>query len=93
MIATKSVRVLAGLLCLLVWPAHVVAQQADWERHMRAGAAAYQQGNYAEAVKQTKAALSLAEAFGPDDPRLALTLHYWRCSTTPRASTPGPSRS
>ncbi len=74
MIATKSVGVLAGLLCLLLWPAHTVAQQGDWERRMRAGSAAYQQGNYAEAVKQTKAALSLAEAFGPDDPRLATTL-------------------
>ncbi len=42
---------------------------------MRAGAAAYQQGNYAEAVKQTKAALSAAEAFRPDDPRLATTLN------------------
>ncbi len=74
MIATKSARVLAGLLWLLLGPAHTVAQRADWERYMRAGAAAYQQGNYAEAVKQTKAALSLAEAFGPDDPRLAGTL-------------------
>ena len=75
MIATRSVGVLAGLLCLLLWPAHAVAQQADWERYMRAGAAAYQQGNYAEAVKQTKAALSAAEAFEPDDPRLATTLN------------------
>lgn len=41
---------------------------------MRAGVAAYHQGNYTEAVKQTKAALNLAEAFGPDDPRLATTL-------------------
>ncbi len=75
MIATKSVRILAGLLCLLLWPAHAVAQEADWERHMRASLAAYQQGHYAEAVNQTKAALSLAEAFGPDDPRLATTLN------------------
>ncbi len=74
-IATKSVWVLAGLLCLLLWTAHEVAQQADWERHLRAGAAAYQHGNYAEAVKQTKAALSAAVAFGPDDPRLATTLN------------------
>ncbi len=55
MIATKSVRVLAGLLCLLFWPAHAVAQQAGWERYLRAGKAADQHGNYAEAVKQTKA--------------------------------------
>ncbi len=75
MIATKSVGVRAGLLWLLLWPAHTVAQQADWQRYLRAGFAAYQQGNYAEAVKQTKAALSLAEAFGPDDPRLATSLN------------------
>ncbi len=36
MIATKSVGVLAGLLCLLLWPTHAVAQQADWERHLPA---------------------------------------------------------
>ena len=75
MISTTSVRVLAGLVWLLLWPAHAVAQQADWERYMRAGEAAYQQGNYAEAVKQTEAALSAAEAFGPDDPRLATTVN------------------
>ncbi len=75
MISTESVRVLAGLLCLLLWPAHAVAQQGDWERHTRAGAYAYRQGNYAEAFKQTKAALSAAEAFGPNDPRLATTLN------------------
>ncbi len=75
MISTKSVGVLAGLLCLLLWPAYAVAQQADWERYMRAGEAAYHQGNYPEAVKQTKAALSAAEAFGPNDPRLATTLN------------------
>ena len=75
MIAKKSVGIVAGLVCLLLWPAHAVAQQGDWERRLRAGEAANQQGNYAEAVKQTKAALSLAEAFGPNDPRLAQTLN------------------
>ncbi len=58
MIATKSVWVLAGMLCLVLWPAPTVAQQADWERHMAASVAAYEEGNYAEAVKQTKAALT-----------------------------------
>ena len=42
---------------------------------MRAGEAAYQQGNYAEAVTQFRAALSAAEAFGPDDPRVATGLN------------------
>ncbi|MHC4148316.1 MAG: tetratricopeptide repeat protein [Planctomycetota bacterium] len=74
MIATKSLGVLTGLLWLLLWPAHAVAQQADWERYRDAARAAIQQGNYAEAVKQVKAALSAAETFGPNDPRLAETL-------------------
>ena len=51
MIATKSVRVRAGLLCLLLWPAHAVAQEADWKCHLRAGVTADLQGNYADAVK------------------------------------------
>ena len=68
----KSVRVLAGLVCLLLWSVYAIAQQEDWERRMRAGVAAYQQGDYAEAVKQTRAALTVAEAFGPDDLRLVV---------------------
>ena len=74
MIATKSVRVLASLVCLLLWPAHAVAQEADWERHMHAGLAAYRQGHYAEAEKQYKAGLRIAEGFAPHDPRLAINL-------------------
>ena len=83
MIATNSVGVLAGLLCLLLWPAPTVAQQAEWGRYMRAGEAAYQQGNYAEAVKQTKATLSAAEVFGPDGPRLATSLNNPRGALPP----------
>ncbi len=75
MVSTKSVGVLAGLLGLFLWSACVDDRQADWERHIDAGLTAYQQGKFAEAVKQTKAALTLAEAFGPNDPRLATTLN------------------
>jgi tetratricopeptide (TPR) repeat protein len=71
MVVTKSVRVLAGLFCLLLWPAGTVAQQADWERQLRAGANAYHRGNYAEAVKHAKAALSAAETIELNDWRLA----------------------
>ncbi len=56
MISTKSVGVLAGLLGLFLWSACVDDRQADWERHIDAGLTAYQQGKFAEAVKQTKAA-------------------------------------
>ncbi len=66
---------LAGLLVLVLWHADAQAQQETWERYMRAGLSAYHQGNYGEAVKQTKAALEAAEAFGPDVPRLATTLN------------------
>jgi tetratricopeptide (TPR) repeat protein len=67
--------VLVGLLVLVLWQAGAQAQQDVWERHIRAGEAAYQQGNYGEAIIQTKAALEAAEAFGPDDPRLATALN------------------
>jgi tetratricopeptide (TPR) repeat protein len=43
---------------------------------MWVGYGAYQQGNHAEAVKQIEAALALAEAFEPEDERLALNLYY-----------------
>jgi len=71
----RTSRVLAVLVCLALWPVHTSAQQGAWERHMRAGEAAYQQGDYAEAVNQTKASLKAAEAFGSDDPRLATSLN------------------
>jgi ankyrin repeat protein/tetratricopeptide (TPR) repeat protein len=70
------VRILAGVMCLLLWPARAPAQQADWEGYMHAGITAYQQGNYPEAVKQIEAALRLAEAFGPNDRRLDRTLSF-----------------
>jgi len=61
----KTIWLLAGLVFLALWPALAFSQQGAWERHMRAGMAAHQQGNYAEAVAQTKAALKAAEAFDP----------------------------
>ncbi len=48
-------RVLVLLLLLLwLWPALVIAYEARWEQYMRAGVAAYQRGDYEEAVGQTK---------------------------------------
>ena len=80
---------LVGLLALSLWHADAWAQQVKregliqyryaalqpkWVRLMRAGDAALQQGNLDEAIKQTKTALDVAEAFGPGDLRLATTL-------------------
>ncbi len=75
MITRITSGLLAGLLVLVLWHADTQAQQGAWERYIRAGLAAQQKGNYGEAVKQTQAALEAAEAFGPDDPRLATTLN------------------
>ncbi len=70
----KSRWLLVGLLCLALWPVQALAQQGPWERYMRAGIVADQQGNYAEAEKHYEAGLRIAEGFGPQDPRLAINL-------------------
>ncbi len=77
---TKKVTygLLTGILVLLVlvlWQANTQVPQETWERNYQVGIAAYRQGNYGEAVKQTEAALEAAKAFGPDDLRLANTLN------------------
>ncbi len=48
---------------------------AKWESYITAAQQAYQQADYAEAEKQLEAALKVAEAFGPDDVRLATSLN------------------
>ena len=78
MIKKVTYGLLTGILVLLVlvlWQANTPDLQETWERNYQVGIAAYRQGNYNEAVKQTKAALEAAEAFGPDDLRLANTLN------------------
>ena len=63
------------LVPLWLWSALVIADEAQWEQHIRAGLAAYQRGDYEEAVGQINAALKEAEDFGEQDPRLAMTLN------------------
>ena len=76
MIRYKPIWLLAGLLCLALAIAAVILLRDDpWERHMAAGAAAYQQGKYAEAAKQIRAAVEEAREFGPADRRLAASLN------------------
>ena len=65
---------LVGLFWLILGTAHV-ALGATWEAHSAAAQEAYQQGDYAEAEKQLRAALKKAEGFEPQDPRLAATLN------------------
>ncbi len=71
----KSRLLVLLLLLLWLWPALVIAYEARWEQYMRAGVAAYQRGDYDEAVGQAKAALKEAEDFGEQDPLLATTLN------------------
>jgi len=71
----KSHLLLLLLVSLWLWPALVIADEARWVQHMRAGVAAYQRGDDEEAVGQTEAALKEAEDFGEQDPRLASTLN------------------
>ena len=42
---------------------------------MAAGAKAYREGRYSDAVNSFQAAVKEAEAFGPQDPRLATSLN------------------
>ena len=68
----------AGLLGIACWAMAAepsLAQPSRWEELMAAGARAYQEGRYAKAEQQVKAALKEAETFGPEDPRLAASLN------------------
>ena len=76
MTMTKTRWLLAGLVCLaLAAVAYVFLQVSPWETYMDAGDKAYQQGNYPEAEKQLETAVKEAEGFGPQDPRLAVSLN------------------
>ncbi len=66
-----GIRVLA-LAAAAAFP--LAAQPSPWKAAMEAGKTAYEQGRYAEAEKNLKAALLEAESFGAQDPRLAETL-------------------
>lgn len=49
-------------------------QDARWETATMTGVQAFEQGHYPAAARQFQAALSIAEAWQPDDPRLATSL-------------------
>lgn len=67
-------RLAVGLLGILISFAVVSCQGNNWAKYLADGAKAYELRQYDEAEKWLKAALSEAERFGPDDPRLATTL-------------------
>ena len=71
MTKAKTGWLLLGILCLASF---AVAQETAWERYMKAGMEAYEQGKYAEAEKQLLTALKEAEEFGEQDRRVAQSL-------------------
>ncbi len=64
-----------GTLGLALWSSAAFGQGVLWDTYMEAGEQAYGQGRYAEAEKALQAALTEAEHFGPQDPRLAASLN------------------
>ena len=76
MTTTKQNWLLVGLVLIggiALWLIYAPNQGAKWESYITAAQQAYQQADYAEAEKQSEAALKEAEAF--DDVRLATSLN------------------
>jgi len=67
--------VLVGILCLVLVLIQARTQETQWRKHMAAGAKAHREGRYSDAVNSFQAAVKEAEAFGPQDPRLATSLN------------------
>jgi hypothetical protein len=63
------------LVCMgwcMVW---TLSAQASWEEYQQAGEAAYKRGDYATARRMFLAAVREARHFGPQDPRLDISLN------------------
>ena len=63
------------LVCVgwcMVW---TLPAQASWEEYQQAGEAAYDRGDYATARRMFLAAVREARHFGPEDPRLDISLN------------------
>ena len=75
MTKAKTLWLLVGLVCLVLWLAYVFFQRGEWETLNATAFEAYQRGDYAEAEKQWSGALKAAEEFGLEDPRLATSLN------------------
>jgi len=63
---------LACMWCLLVWTA---SAKASWEAYQQAGEEAYSRGDYSTARRMFLAAVREARHFGPQDPRLDISLN------------------
>jgi len=66
---------LVGILCVVFVSIQACTQETQWRKHMAAGAKAHREGRYTDAERSFQAAVKEAEAFGPQDPRLATSLN------------------
>jgi len=66
---------LVGILSVVFVSIQACTQETQWEKHMTTAAKAYQQGRYTDAERSFQATVKEAEAFGPQDPRLATSLN------------------
>ncbi|MEK7436845.1 MAG: tetratricopeptide repeat protein, partial [Pseudomonadota bacterium] len=66
---------LLGFAILLLAPIRAPAGVAEWQAHMKSGAAAYQRGDHRGAAVSFAAALKEAEAFGETDQRFTSTIN------------------
>lgn len=65
-----------GVCCLALCSAPARAQDASaWQKYVEEAKAAYRHKDYGRCEQLLRAALQEAEKFGPDDPRVAVTLH------------------
>ncbi len=71
----KARWMLVGILCVVFVSIQACTQETQWDKHMTTAAKAYQQGRYTDAERSFQAAVKDAEAFGPQDPRLATSLN------------------
>ena len=65
----------AGIATIVLNASYLPGQSSSWKDLDQAGTASYQSGRYAQAEKQHRVALRLAQQFGPRDPRLAISLN------------------
>lgn len=61
-------------IVILAWSSAALGDEAAWKSHLQEGMSAYQRGDYRTGRTRLEAALNEAEAFGPADARLNLTL-------------------
>jgi tetratricopeptide (TPR) repeat protein len=75
MIKVRERWLVAGALCLILWPAVSCTQDVRWEKMMSLGEKALQEGRLARAEKYFLEALSEAENSGASEELLAASLN------------------